>query len=355
MIAIALAVIDAFCFAAAAVFQQRAVRGVLSPVPAHGEKGASAHRRLVQHGTREPLAQGSVRLSMHSLPSLMRRPGWLRGLALMSGGAGLHAVALALAPVSVLQPIGVLGVPIAVLLAAHTGGRRPHRGAIVPMLICLISIASFVGLASRYVGDGAVPGVAELLVAQTLVLAAIIVFDIVGRLVDGWLHSVLYAVGGAIGVGMVSVLMRGVTQLLGGHPSHAVEPRMMIMVVLLIGNGLLGAWMIHQAYASGTPEVVLACLTVVDPMIAVLAGFVLLAEGTDLAGEAVLGMLGLGSTAMIGVCLLARFHPEVSERRVDHRCGSVSEFSVTHSVGNTDSVENTAHSGVETKELSGAR
>lgn len=316
MIAIGLAVIDSFCFAAAAVYQQRAVRRTLWRAQDSGARTDDHRLVLTQQGERADTEWRS-HLGVRSLPSLMRRRGWMLGLALMAGGAGLHAVALALAPVSVVQPIGLLGVPFAVLLAARSSGRMPHRGAVIPILICLISTASFVALASHSVHSQTVTSVGDMLVAEAAVIIVITAVGIIGRRLHGWVRSLLYAVGGAIGVGMVSVLMRGVTQLFDSHPDHTVAARMVIMCALLIGNGLVGAWMIHQAYASGAPEVVLACLTVVDPMIAVLAGLVLLGEGTDLGSGALLGMVALGSVAMLGVCLLARFHPDVTRRSPD--------------------------------------
>lgn len=297
MIAIALAVIDSVCFAAAAVYQQRAVRETLP-----------ARQRHVGPSMR------GTRLGVRSIRSLFRRRGWLAGLALMILGASVHVAALTLAPVSVIQPVGVLGVPFAVLLAARLDRRRPRPAAGVPIVICLLSVAGFVALTSRSVGAGAPTSATALFGVGVAMIVLISTVEVVGRRLRGWPRSLVYAAGGAIGVGMVSALMRGLIQLSAGDLTPLNDPRMLIMCVLLIGNGAVGGWMIQQAYASGSPEVVLACLTVIDPMIAVLVGLMLLGEGAGLGAGALAGMVLLGLLAMAGVCLLARLHPDVMHR-----------------------------------------
>ena len=108
--AIVLAMLGAVCFAGAAVLQHRAVTAA-TPAPA-------GHRR-------PPAA-----VDCPGLLAATRRPGWLLGLALAGGGTVLHAVALVLAPLSVVQPVGVLAVPTAVVLSAFRTGRRPGGGVL---------------------------------------------------------------------------------------------------------------------------------------------------------------------------------------------------------------------------------
>ena len=91
-----LAMLGAVCFARAAVLQHRAVAAAAT-------------------APSDPL-DGHGRLSWAGLVAATRRPGWLVGLAMAGGGTLLHAIALVLAPLAVVQPVGVLAVPIAVLL-----------------------------------------------------------------------------------------------------------------------------------------------------------------------------------------------------------------------------------------------
>ena len=72
----------------------------------------------------------------------------------------------------------------------------------------------------------------------------------------------------------------------------------------------LGAYFVQNAYASGPPDLVIAGLTVVDPLVAVVIGIVVLDE----ASQAPLWAIGVfvlaGAIAIWGVFLLARNHPQ---------------------------------------------
>ena len=137
-LAIVLAMLGAVCFALAAVLQHRAVAAA-APAPSDPVGG---------HG----------RLSLAGLIAATRRPGWLVGLALAGGGTLLHAIALVLAPLSVVQPVGVLAVPIAVLLSAVRTGRGPGGRVLAAVAVCVVGVAVFVGIAAGTAVNGSPPG-----------------------------------------------------------------------------------------------------------------------------------------------------------------------------------------------------
>lgn len=303
-IAITLAVIDSICFAAAAVYQQRAVRdtvGLHAPTrrrSADGTVAAKVHPR-------------DHRLSLRGLLSLPTQPGWLAGVLLMAIGVGLHLVALVLAPVSVVQPIGVLGVPIAVLLAARLDRHPPSRATVAPIAICVGSIAAFVWLAASQVSTDRPIALTDLLPAEAVLLAVVAIAIAVSRRVHGWRRCVVNAIAGAMAVGMVAALMRAIAQHLRAG-NELLDTSTLVMAGLVALNAAVGGWMVQQAYASGRAEVVLACLTVIDPMVAVVIGLVLLGEGAHLSGLVLTGMIICGLAAVGGVIALARSHPSAT-------------------------------------------
>ncbi|WP_188895185.1 hypothetical protein [Microlunatus endophyticus] len=282
-IAITLAVIDSSCFAAAAVYQQRAVR------------------RTVRH-----------RLTVRELIALPAQPGWLGGVGLATLGICLHIVALVLAPVSLVQPIGVLGVPIAVLLAARLAGRRPARATIVPILLCLTGIGAFVWLTASQVSSDHVVPVGVLVVAEVVVLAAMAAGGLLAHHLHGWSRCLVNAVAGALGVGMVAALMRALVQHVGTDAGRLFDLQTLALVGLMALSGAAGGWLVQQAYASGPAEVVLASLTVIDPVIAVVVGLVVLGEGAGLTATTGMIMITFGVIAATGVVVLAKTHPEVA-------------------------------------------
>lgn len=300
LLAIALAVIDSLCFATAAVIQQRAVR---QTVQGQRSESVGSHGPDASHPRHH-------RLSLRSVTTLVRKPGWLAGVVLTVVGGGIHIVALSLAPVSVIQPIGVLGVPFAILLAARLDRQRPPMAAALPIGVCVASISGFVWLTASHIGGEQPVAVQGLLIAEGVVLAAAVLALVISRRVHGWMRCLVNAVAGAMAVGMVAALMRAIAQHLQTG-EQILQASTLTMGGLVVLNMAVGGWLVQQAYASGRAEVVLACLTVVDPMVAVLIGLLLLGEGALLAPLTLLGMAACGLAAAGGVIALARSHPGV--------------------------------------------
>jgi len=68
----------------------------------------------------------------------------------------------------------------------------------------------------------------------------------------------------------------------------------------------LGGWFMQQSYAAGPPQLAVASVTVVDPIVAVLIGVVLLGEATGVPWWIGAGELIAGAIAIAGVIALAR-------------------------------------------------
>jgi drug/metabolite transporter (DMT)-like permease len=82
------------------------------------------------------------------------------------------------------------------------------------------------------------------------------------------------------------------------------------VIALLAATGI-GAYFVQTAYSSGPPDLVIAGLTVVDPMVAVAIGIVVLDEASGAPLWAVIGFAIAGAIAAWGVFQLARHHPQV--------------------------------------------
>lgn len=284
---IALAVVAAFCFAGAAVLQHRAV----SAEPDPGERT----------------------LSLRALVDVSRRPGWLLGLVLAGVGSLLHAVALVLAPLSVVQPVGVLAVPIAVVLSTARTHRKPTGGMLVGVLVSVTAVVTFVGTAAGSAASTPAPGHATLLAGVAIGLVVLVLAG-VGLARTGWVRCVTCAMAGAAAFGLVSSLVRAISQAVTSGQIGLLDPAVLATVAGVAAAILTGGWLVQQAFAAGPPEVVVACLTVVDPIVAVLFGVVLLGEGnaTSSAHWAVLVVAALA--AALGVAVLARHHPDAVTR-----------------------------------------
>jgi hypothetical protein len=81
-------------------------------------------------------------------------------------------------------------------------------------------------------------------------------------------------------------------------------------VVALIAAVVLGAYFVQTAYSLGSPDLVIAGLTVVDPLIAVVIGISVLGEAANAPLWAIPVWAVAGAVAVYGVFQLAKHHPQ---------------------------------------------
>jgi glycosyltransferase involved in cell wall biosynthesis len=237
------------------------------------------------------------------LPDLVRRPRWLAGLLLLGAGAGAHAVALGMAPVSVVQPVGVLAIGITALL----DGRRRELPAVA---VTTFGVGGFVVLAAGNATPTAVGPEAEL-VAGLIVL---VIVTVTGIRSDRSTRGIRFGVAAGAAYGYASVMVRAVSQdvqLGTAGWSTAVSAAGMVTALLV------GSWFVQHAYARAPAHLAVACLTVVDPLVAVGIGIGLLGEATYTNGLTALAALTFAAVAIGGVIAMTRTanHPAVATSR----------------------------------------
>ena len=270
--AIALAAAGACCFAVAAWMQQAGVYAAAGP-----------------DGLR---LEGWLRV--------LRVPRWMSGFALTTVGAGLHACALGLAPLVVIQPVGIVAIAMTTVLAVRSADGALTRATGLAVAASTIGVGLFVTLAAQRPTVPALPPGVELRTA--LMTAAVIAgLGLVGAVTGDRIRCLAYAAGTAYGLVSVCVHAIAVDVRLGGIA--AVHPA---TVVGLLAALPVGMWFVQHAYASGPPQVVVACQTVIDPMLGVAVGLGLLGEADGLTRMAAMGLVGCACLAVAGVVLLAR-------------------------------------------------
>lgn len=281
----------------------------------------------LQHGAvHDTVARGG--LGLRGGLRLVRNNRWLMGLACLAFGAALHALSLGLAPLSVVQPVGVLALPIAVLLGAREEGRRItelHRTALAGVFAATGGVSMFVVLA---VGSATSTPVTTEAAGSAIRLVALLVLllGIIGLLSNDRMRCLAYATGCAVAYGLVSMLTRAVSQQVTSwqFADIAVRPVLGIVVAVLVGG-----WLLQHAYASGPPDLVVACLTVIDPMVAVGLGIGLLGEADSVGFGTAVGEALCAAIACAGVFALARYHPQ---NRPQKEAETQGEFAGTTSI-----------------------
>ncbi|HEX5407512.1 MAG TPA: DMT family transporter [Pseudonocardiaceae bacterium] len=281
---IGFAMLAACCYAVAAVLQYDAVRSV----------------------------SDSGKLRLAQLLTLVRSRRWLLGLLAMCGGASLHVVSLSMAPLSIVQPIGVLAMGLTAVLSARTTKVPLGRTTLFAVLATAAGIGLFLLMAAPHASTAAVPAMA---VGRVLPVTGTAIALLVGAalVTRGWARCPLFAMAAGAAFGTVSVLTRVVAQhvALSGFSSLPVLSTVLTAICALTVI-VIGSVCSQQAYASGRPDTVLGCQAVVDPLIGVLFGVFLFHEAVGATPGAVFGQVVGGALAAAGVIALSRRKTEAT-------------------------------------------
>ncbi|WP_168582705.1 DMT family protein [Gephyromycinifex aptenodytis] len=281
LMGIAAAAVGAVCFAAAAVRQHDAVNCTAD-------------------------AEGVPAVNLRDLA---RDPAWFAGAALLLFGGLIQIVGLSLAPVVLVQPVGVLAVPLAVVLAARRHARAIEPRVLAAALLTVLAVVAFVRIAAQHSFPAP-----SLDVTRTLLVGsgfALLIIGIVAAADTGpqrW-SSVAWAGAAGLSFGVSSALLRGILVLAPAAVGWGWLPVVTFGGLVAVGFAL-GAVLVQRAYAGGSPEVVLATLTVNDPLAAVLFGLSALGEGGAWGAATWAALTVSAVIAAFGVSLLARHHPQ---------------------------------------------
>jgi drug/metabolite transporter (DMT)-like permease len=286
------ALLGALVLAFGAQFQSRGVQAVDADEQGGSDSGSAPQRVL----------------------ALVRKPGWLGGSSLLVLAIVLQLVGLLLAPLPVVQPLGVLSLVVTALLGRRLNHARIGRRGIQGVAACVVGITVFVVTAafttsSSPDGDAAV-------VPVLLLLGAVLAVVVAGYLVARTrLPAVAFAVSGGVCFGFVATLMKIVLDRCGTALQHGglIGPTTLFTLVVLVCAGLaglIGISLVQRAYSAGSPDLVVAALTVVDPLIAVSVGIGLLGQARSAPLWAFAIFAVAEALAVFGVVLMARNPPK---------------------------------------------
>lgn len=284
--AVALAVVGAGLFGLAAVRQHTAVRATVT-------------------GTGR-----GVRHHLNALRQLLRHPGWLVGSVQGIVAGCMHVVALALAPITLIQPIGVLAVPVTVVATSIKRRQRPGWRQVAGALASVAGIAVLTVLLLT-------PTVQPLVLPPWWLVAAVVAVAVglsVAALLSpargpALLRCIVLASAAAVLFGLNSVLIRLTVHIVEGDMIGSQVP---LLVTAALGFAIalpVGLWAMQSAYLSGSPHVVICCLTLLDPLAAVVGGDLLLQDGVAVTGMTLVAVGACVFVATLGVVLLSAEYP----------------------------------------------
>lgn len=241
---------------------------------------------------------------------------WLAGGALMVLGTVLNVYALATAPLTVVQPIGAIAVVITTVLHARIQRLRLNSVTIWAITACVAGSAGFVLIAIVATEENPAPSVSQEYLTAVVALTATVLFALLAVVVRRRPSAFVSILGAGVLFGFVAVFVRLASIHLLRGDAGGVAGIPWYQLGIMAGAGLLGIYFVQMAHRHGPPDLVVAGLTVVDPMVGVLTGIIVLGElQPDQPWWVGWCMVTAAGIATLGVIALSRHHPDVIKRR----------------------------------------
>ncbi|MFF9189894.1 DMT family transporter [Streptomyces rochei] len=230
----------------------------------------------------------------------LRRPGWWAAVALNGLGGLLHVVALALGPLSLVQPLGALTIVFALPMAALFVGRRAGATAWRGAVMATVGLAGLLALVGA--SDAQSLDTAQRIATAGVTGAVVVALMIAGRAAHRHpaVRSILLATASGIAFGMSSVFTKSVAVDWTGGVSAADLPSMAVIGVLATAGMLLS----QASYRGAGLAAPLATLTVVNPVVAAVVGITMFGETFRYGATGTVLALGCGVVAAGGLILL---------------------------------------------------
>ncbi|MFJ6142345.1 DMT family transporter [Streptomyces anulatus] len=267
LLAVALSLVSAAAYAAAAVAQSRLA------------------------GRTDP-ATGVLRL--------LGRGAWWSAVGLNAAGALLHVAALNFGPLTLVQPLGALTLVVAVPLGARAAGRRvgrtEWRGTVLTLL----------GLGALLLTTGGSAPHQTLSLPEALGVGAATMAVVAGLGRPGARPGLRHAAASGITSGVASALTQTLTVAVTDHSGGPLFSWRLLTVALLVSAFAMGGLLLSQTAYRGGLGAPLAVVTLANPVAAAAIGLALLGERLQ-GGPVSLVLALLGTAAAVrGVVLLSR-------------------------------------------------
>ncbi|GAA4264937.1 DMT family transporter [Frondihabitans peucedani] len=245
-------------------------------------------------------------LGLRQILRLVGRPSWVIGTLMLGLAVAFQLTSLSFAPLIVVQPLGAVALVVTAVLNSRATRQRLDMQSKRAILLCVggvalfVTVAAFTAVEPRITTGQLVTVLIILAVVLTILLTA---FTILRRRI----RALFYIIAAGFLYGFVATLAKVVINRI---ESHSFDALTVVCIVFLLGASGLGGYFVQNAYASGPPDLVIAGLTVVDPMVAVGIGVLVLGEASQAPWWAGIFYVIAGAIAVLGVFQLAKYHPQ---------------------------------------------
>jgi drug/metabolite transporter (DMT)-like permease len=245
-------------------------------------------------------------LSLKQLMRLLGRPSWVIGTVMLGLAIVLQLISLGLAPLLVVQPLGALALVITSIVNARHNNVKLDFKSIRAIVMCVGGVGLFVTIAAFTATEREISQRQLVIILVTLAVIVVLLGAAFGLLRKRF-GAIFYILAAGVLYGFVATLAKVVLNRIQNGNFEALT---MVCILALLAATALGAYFVQTAYSVGSPDLVIAGLTVVDPMVAVAVGILVLGEASQAPLWAVIAFVLSGIIAIMGVFQLAKHHPQ---------------------------------------------
>jgi drug/metabolite transporter (DMT)-like permease len=237
------------------------------------------------------------------LRGLARRPLWLIGMVATGAALALQLVALAFAPLLIVQPLLITSLMFAGVFSSRLERRRADGVMVAGSLTCVAGLSSFLLLA-RPTGDAdqfsTGPRPFPLAIALTVLTLLGLLISILG-------HGSVRVLGLAVATGVLYGMTAGLMKIVAVQARVDVtEPFRNWSLYLVCLLGPLGFLLSQNTFQQGrflSPA--LAVITALDPLVGVAIGVWWMGERASTTPVALAGEAVSGAVIIVGIVLLS--------------------------------------------------
>ncbi|MDQ4137314.1 MAG: DMT family transporter [Actinomycetota bacterium] len=245
-------------------------------------------------------------LNVRQLMRLLGRPAWVVGTVMLGVAIVLQLTSLGFAPLIVVQPLGALALVITAIVNSRATKVRLDHKSIRAIAMCVGGVGLFVTIAAFTATEQAIDETQLLIILGMLGVITVVLAVAFGILRKRF-GAIFYILAAGVLYGFVATLAKVVINRVRTEQFDLLT---LFCVVVLLAATALGAYFVQTAYSVGSPDLVIAGLTVVDPLVAVAIGIVVLGEASQAPLFAVIAFVISGIIAVVGVFQLAKHHPQ---------------------------------------------
>ena len=249
---------------------------------------------LQQHAAEQ--APKSYFLRLRLITTLLHRPRWIIGVAVMTAGQLLSAWAIGHVALALAEPLLTSSLIFALALAVPLSGQRLRAAEVAGAVllsggVAALSVARAAGAPAESFGSFAAwPAAGGFLLA--------------GMCRTGQQRATLTGVAAGLVFGIADGLTRRTTEIMGAHSFTALLTGW--PPYCLIAASLVGFWLMESSFNAAPLHASLPAITAAEPVAGMLLGVVVFGDVVHLS-PGMLALQGAGIVALIaGVILVAR-------------------------------------------------